>query len=156
MALTIRDYGRSRSTYPPTVRFDPLGPERARVGKRKLEDRDRLPKATAATDCHNLTVNLVDSLDLGRSAQDLDLEGHGEAVLEHGEETDTLFVVAVGIDNRFRDQRLEFGGARRPPPPRHPYPSGGLRAGHAVRSGCEIVFGAALTLAFSERDSRIG
>jgi hypothetical protein len=37
-----------------------------------------------------LIVNHVDPLDLGWSAEDLDLEGHLEPFFEHSEKTDTL------------------------------------------------------------------
>ncbi len=90
--------------------------------------------ATAATDYEDLIVNHVDPLDLGWSAEDLDLEGHLEPLFEHSEKSDTLLVVAVGIDNRFGDQRVKRPRAGRPLPPRYLWTWCDLRAVHAARS----------------------
>ncbi len=105
--------GQSRSAQEPAIRFDPFRSFGWRIRKRKLENRDHLSVPTAATDCHDLVLNLVDPLDCGRSAEDVNLKRNLEALREHGEETDALLDVAIGVDDRVRDQCVELPCARR-------------------------------------------
>jgi hypothetical protein len=68
-----------------------------------------LPLPSATTDGDNfVSVIEIDTVDANGDAEDLGVERDPEVLLEHGQEADTLFRVAVSIDDRFFNQRLKL------------------------------------------------
>jgi hypothetical protein len=55
-----------------------------------------------------LSVIEIDTIDANGHAQDLRHKWDCEALLQHGEKSDALFGLAVGIDDRFFNEGLEF------------------------------------------------
>jgi hypothetical protein len=49
----------------------------------------------------------IDRVDAHRLSKNLGREGTGQVFLQHAQKTDPLFRVAVRIDNRFLNERLE-------------------------------------------------
>jgi hypothetical protein len=66
-----------------------------------------MPAAT--TDGDNLfSVVEIDTIDLNGHSQDLRHERDCEVLLQHGEKSDALFGLAVGIHDGFFNEGLEF------------------------------------------------
>jgi hypothetical protein len=69
---------------------------------------------TAADRDDFLCIIKIDPLDLGKLTQHLSRERTRQVLLEHAEKSYALFGFAVGIDDRFLDERLEPPFAERP------------------------------------------
>jgi hypothetical protein len=91
---------------PVSVRLDPFPAVGRGRGQRKVENRDRLPLPTPTTNRDDLvSVIEVDTFDADGDAKDCGDEGDGEVLLQHCQEADALFRIAVGIDDRFFNER---------------------------------------------------
>src|SRR5437867_7702526 len=65
----------------------------------------------------------VDPLNSHSHAEHVRLKRQGEALLEHGQESDTLLGVVVGVDDRLCNQLFQASPTRRPSPTACPGPS---------------------------------
>src|SRR3954447_21067560 len=76
---------RSSLVYAPlAIRFDPLGALGWWTWHRKIEDRERLPVASACADRDDLLARVqVDALDRDRHSEHGRLEGHGKVLVNH-------------------------------------------------------------------------
>jgi hypothetical protein len=95
---------------PLPICLDPLRARRPGVRKWEMEDGNRLLRAAAPADRHDLLIVChINPFDGGCGAEDLGFERRIEMLVEQRVEAHALLRFVVSVDDRFLDQRSERG-----------------------------------------------
>src|SRR2546425_3200700 len=91
-----------------TIRFNPLPSGRLWRRQRKIQNPDRPPFSSSATDCNVLLgVIQIHSLDARLYSQNLGLERASQVHLNHRQQADPLLRFAVGVDDRLLNELIQ-------------------------------------------------